>query len=237
VASSNDSLPAVIRVSSAKGSDAQIASVRSFVDRVGWQYGAQSVLEGPADGASTERGGHSRLLFARGVAVTVAISRAGDEAVVRAGYARAALDTPEIRLIPEPLLLGALPQADMVVSFDAPRCVPQWQDYVAAVARAARKVLVMVLPNPDRLLFAASHPRDQTSALARVLWSVGRVREHAYLGVPSWVLALQGAPAESVVQSPAGVAVRLAAPLHAFVVDTSPRTPQARRRLGLAASA
>jgi hypothetical protein len=223
-------------VPSAKESDARIASVRSFVDRVGWQYRAQSVLEGPADGARSERGGHSRLLFARGVAVTVAVSRAGDEAVVRAGYSRAALDSPEIRVIPEPLGVGALPQADMVVSFDAPRCVPEWQDYVVAVARAARKVLVMVLPNPDRLLSAASHPGDQASAIVRVLWSVGRVREHVYLGVPSWLLALHCAPAQSVVQSPTGVAVRLAAPLHAFVVDTSPRTPQARRRLGLAAS-
>jgi hypothetical protein len=224
----------VIEVSSAKFSDSQIASVRTFVDRVGWQYGAQSVLEGPADGASTERGGHSRLLFARGVAVTVAISRAADEAVVRAGYARASLGAPEIRLIPEPLGQGALPQADMVVSFDAPPGVPQWQDYVAAVARAARKVLVMVLPNPERLFIAASRSGGQAAGLAQVLWSVGRVREHAYLDVPAWVLALQGAPAQSVVQSPAGVAVRLAAPLHAFVVDTAPRTPQARRRLGLA---
>lgn len=223
-------------MSASKDSDAQTASVQRFVDRVGWQYGAQSVLEGPATGANAERGGYSRLLWARGVGVTVAVSRDDDALGVRAGYARASLDAPEIRVISEPLGLGALPQVDMVVSFDARRFVPQWQDYVSALARAARKVLVVVLPNPNRLLSRGSPLGSKTSDLAQVLWSLGRVREHAYLGAASWVLALQGAPAQSIVQSPAGVTVRLAAPLHAFVVDTAPRTPQARRRLGVVAT-
>jgi hypothetical protein len=219
---------------------AERTSVQGFVERVGLTYGAQSVLEGPVDGSNGEVGGHSHRLAARGVAVTVAISRANDEAIVLAGYARAGLGAPTIRYIPEPLAAGALPQADLVVSFDAPASVHAWQDYLTALAHCARKALVVVVRNPDRPLNGASHPGCATHVLGQVLWKVGRVREHAYLGVPRWVLALPGGRAQSfdegIAQGPAGRAVRLAAPLHAFVVDTSPRTPQARRRLGLAAA-
>ncbi len=222
-----------------RNADAQTSVVRRFVDRVGVQYGVQSVLEGPVDGTSGGRGAYAPLLSARGVAVTIAVSRVDEEDAVRAGYSRMALGVPEIRCIAHPLAHGALPQADMVISFDAPPSVRAWQEYVAALARAARKVLIVVVRNPDRVLSGASHPGRQTRGLARVLWSVGRVRQHVYLDVPSWVTALQrvrGHRFEEVIDSPVGAAVRLTAPLHAFVVDTAPRTPQARRRLGLAVS-
>jgi hypothetical protein len=224
----------------AESAAAQRTSVRQFVDRVGVQYGVQSVLDGPVDGAGDERGGHSWGLAARGIPVTVAIMRAHDEAKVRRVYVAAGLKPPELCCVADPLAPRALPEVDLVISFDAPRCIPEWRQYLAVLARAARKVLVVIVRNPERILGRAVHPSHDTRELTRVLWGVGRVREHAYLGVPSWVFALQhsrGAGAtQDVVQSPAGVAVRLVAPLHAFVVDTSPRTPQARRRLGLAAT-
>jgi hypothetical protein len=133
---------------------------------------------------------------------------------------------------------GAGPGADLVVSFDGPAHRPQWEDYVVALSRTARKVLIVIVRNPEQMFDRMGHPAGETSNIARVLWSVGRVREHAYLGVPSWVQALERARgrsvAEDTLQAPVGLSVRLAAPLHAFVVDTAPRTPQARRRLGLA---
>lgn len=201
------------------------------------QYGVQSVLEGPIDGTIGTRGAYAVLLSARGLDVTVAVSRVEEEATARLGYAETAV-TPKIACVLDPLAPGALPQADLVISFDAPPSVPSWQDYVLALARAARKVLVIVVRNPDRVLSGASHAGRQTSGLAGVLWSAGRVREHIYLGAPFWVTALRRARGRfaEAIESPAGAAVLLTAPLHAFVVDTAPRTPQARRRLGLAAA-
>jgi hypothetical protein len=121
---------------------------------------------------------------------------------------------------------------------DATANVPDWEAYLLALARAARKVLVVVVRNPKRAFGRSSHPDGETAFLARVLWAVGRVREHAYLAVPSWVLALERARgrqfAGDVIDVPASAIVRLSAPLHAFVVDTAPRTPQARRRLAQA---
>jgi hypothetical protein len=138
------------------------------------------------------------------------------------------------------LAAGAGPAADLVVSFEGPAHRPQWEEYVVALSRTARKILIVIVPNPERMFDRVAHPAGETSNIARVLWSVGRVREHAYLGVPPWVRALQRARgrsvAEDTMQAPVGLSVRLAAPLHAFVVDTAPRTPQARRRLGLAAA-
>ena len=186
-------------------------SVSRFVDRVGTQYGVQSVLEGSAHGESCGDGAHLKSLAARGVPVTVA----------------------------DPSAPGRLPEADLAVSFEAGALLPGWEDRIVALARAARKVLIVVVHNPERFLRLAPHATAETADLARVLWSVGRVREHAYLAVPSWVLALKSIGGtrlvEDVLQAPVSKGVRMTAPLHAFVVDTAPRTPQARRRLGLAA--
>jgi hypothetical protein len=224
------------KVSASWDDEAQKTNVRRFVDRVGLQYGVQSVLEGPIDGTPGKRGAYALLLSARGLGVTVAVSRVDEEATARLGYAETAF-TPEIKCVVDPLAQGALPQADMVISFDAPPSVPSWQDYVLALARAARKVLIVVVRNPDRVLSGPSHAGRQTRGLAGVLWRAGRVREHVYLGVPFWVTALRRARGQftEAIESPAGAAVLLTASLHAFVVDTAPRTPQARRRLGLAA--
>ena len=91
----------------------------------------------------------------------------------------------------------------------------------------ARSALLVVARNAERI---GRHAEPGVVALARVLWQIGRVREHAYLGLPR----LAGASA--IVQVPAGVLVRRTARWHVFVVETAPRTPQARRRLGVVPS-
>jgi hypothetical protein len=212
------------------------SAVQRFVDRVALLYGAQSLLEGPVDGAGRDRGLHGLLAARRGVRVTVALPTAEDEERVRAGYAGGGLPAPETRRVLNPLE-DSLPAADMVVSFDAPPYVHDWQRYIAHLAGTAGKVLVVVVRNPQRLQFAGvrAHPGRETLVLAPVLWAAGRVREHAYLGVPRVVSFLANARRKrapvDVVQGPVGAGVRRTAALHAFVVDTAPRTPQARRRL------
>jgi hypothetical protein len=85
---------------------------------------------------------------------------------------------------------------------------------IRAAAQSATKVLVVFAPNPRRLLGGGV----ATDRIAPVLWEIGRVREHVYLGCPA---ALEHAPER--------VRERVAR-THAFVVDLSPRTPQERRR-------
>ena len=212
------------------------SAVQRFVDRVALLYGAQSLLEGPVDGAAHERGLHALLAAKRGVRVIAALSRAEDEARVRAGYARAGAAAPETLVISD-TLGNTLPQADMVVSFDAPPYARDWQRYIARLASVARKVLLVVVRNPERLEFSGqeAHPGRATLGLGPVLWGSGRVREHVYLAVPKVISLLRNVAKKGgsldAVQAPAGAGVRRTAHLHAFVVDTAPRTPQARRRL------
>jgi hypothetical protein len=132
--------------------------------------------------------------------------------------------------------LGGAQPSDLVVSMHAETQAEDWDGYLRSIAVLARKVLVVVGPNLERV-GARGRVDDpfETVRIAPILWSVGRVREHAYLDVPRLVARLAGAEQRGtrldVVQAPAGALVRRAAPLHAFVVDTAPRSPQARRRL------
>jgi hypothetical protein len=141
-------------------------------------------------------------------------------------------------MVADPRNEGGLPEADLVVAFDVPEVGAGWEESLVARARASRKILLVVARNPEHLGGLQGSPVPDTIGLARVLWRVGRVREHAYLGAPRWVQALERVRgrrfSEDAIQAPASMSVRLSAPLHAFVVDTAPRTPQARRRLGLA---
>jgi hypothetical protein len=219
---------------------AHARSIRRFVERVGEHYAVRSVLEGPVSGGGpTMLGGHASLLAARGVSVTAAVRRVEDEAGVRSAYAAQSLVVPEIRVVSDPFAPAALPEADLVVSYDAAPQIADWERYLEALARAARKALLVIVPNPDHALDHERHPGRETDRLGRVLWGVGRVREHAFLAVPAWMPMLRAIHGSQVVdgtvQAPAGRWVRLSAPLHAFVVDTAPRTPQARRRLAVAA--
>ena len=112
---------------------------------------------------------------------------------------------------------------DLVVSVDAPARAARWEEYLVVLAKRARKVLVVVAGNAERL---GRRRGPGTTAVACVLWSTGRVREHAYLGLPRLI-----APPTEILPAPARALVRWTARWHVFVVDTAPRTPQARRRL------
>lgn len=126
---------------------------------------------------------------------------------------------------------GEAPQhADVVVS-----CAGG-QSHVTDLASRAAKALIIVRPNPDRV--GAGAKGAGFLELTRLLWEVGRVREHAYLVFPRAVEAMAAAKGQvvgpDVAHAPVGTLVRRTAHLHAFVVDTAPRTPQARRRLRIA---
>jgi predicted dienelactone hydrolase len=111
-------------------------------------------------------------------------------------------------------------RADLVVIHGGAPEARAWREWLAEASKRASKLVIVAAPDPAR----SRHARlrrianvvlgradetpawGTTSALAPVLWEIGRVREHA----------------------------RLQGEAHAFVVDVRPRTPQARRKLRLA---
>jgi hypothetical protein len=117
---------------------------------------------------------------------------------------------------------GELPACDLLVFHHAIEARGAWRETLAASAKRAAKLVIVVSANPRRLARFlgggpdASHEVCATEALAPALWDAGRVREHVYLGAPDRV--------------PAKLASRFATE-HVFVVDRVPRTPQAKRRL------
>jgi hypothetical protein len=114
----------------------------------------------------------------------------------------------------------ALEPADLVMVHDALQEVPDWQAYLKRLAGLARKVLVVLAPNPRRVFgWGKGAALGNTAMLAPALWELGRVREHTYIDVP-W--GLDRAPMSVVIRAARG---------HAFVVDVRPRTRQARRRM------
>lgn len=130
--------------------------------------------------------------------------------------------------------LSAVAPADLVWACRACWPAASLGEDLETMARLARKVLVIVVRNPERI--GARGVGCDTLVLAPILWSVGRVRDHAYLGLPRGVdgfLAILGnrLSPTGARSAPAASLIRRTARLHAFVVDTAPRTPQARRRL------
>ena len=111
-------------------------------------------------------------------------------------------------------------RADLVVLHGGAPDARAWREWLADASKYASKLVIVAAPAPARSRQARlrrianallGRPREAagwgtTSALAPVLWEMGRVREHA----------------------------RLPGDAHAFVVDVTPRTPQARRKLRLA---
>jgi hypothetical protein len=126
-----------------------------------------------------------------------------------------------------------LPRSDLVVVHGA---APgsDWREALRAFGKHAAKLVVVEAENPGtwkaeltsrwaRLRGGEADGADgwgRTDALAPVLWEMGRVREHAFLDVPPVGVGRPGL-------------ARRVAPAHAFVVDVTPRSPQARRRLRL----
>jgi hypothetical protein len=143
-----------------------------------------------------------------------------------------------------------LPKSDLVlVHGGAPL---DWQSTLTGLSKHATKLFIVALDNPlawpaqarslaERFGITRAVPGrattgsagrsgwGRTADLAPVLWEIGRVREHAFLDVPPL-----GARSAGLVGL-GHVGPRLA-PRHAFVVDVTPRTPQARRRLRLGAA-
>jgi hypothetical protein len=161
----------------------------------------------------------------------VSVSRFVQSVAAGLGAATVMADVPlapgpvgstEVRVVLPDTAAESTDRVDLVVSFDAPGRGAGWEGYLIALARRAEKALLVFVRNADR---PGQGTSPDTPALARVLWQVGRVREHVYLGLPRLIAATD------VVHVPAGVLVRRTARLHAFVVDTAPRTPQARRKL------
>jgi hypothetical protein len=123
--------------------------------------------------------------------------------------------------------------ADLVVWGIETHRTADWPEGLRAAAARAKRALVVVVRNAERL--GANGEAFGTLEIAPVLWGLGRVRDHAYLALPKALGAALSvrfafAPTD-VLHAPVPALVRRTARLHGFVVDITPRTPQARRRL------
>jgi len=131
---------------------------------------------------------------------------------VRGGY-----DACDARLASRP---GELAKHDLVVLHG---CRIREAEIVV-LAKLAVKLVVVIAPNPGAL---AARVRGTgvwgaTESLAPVLWSLGRVREHVFVDFPALAAGIPRL-------------LRALARSHVFVVDVTPRSPQARRKLRLSA--
>jgi hypothetical protein len=187
-----------------------------------------------------------KAAFARGAYMASTANTASAASAATAG-GQARIDT---RVLADPMRAAEeLPSSDLVITYDALAVVADWREYLRALARLAGKVLVVVVRNPQYLsvtlpvvtLRAATRlgwehafqgsEAWQTEALAPVLWSLGRVRDHVYLKGEGWASELLSALLRrSPFEAPEWLRSRASA-MHAFVVDMRPRTPQARRHL------
>ncbi|HTQ44035.1 MAG TPA: hypothetical protein VMI75_14855 [Polyangiaceae bacterium] len=173
-----------------------------LVDKWAAEYGVETALEGPVDGMAGVSGVHCVGLAKRGARVTVATTREEKAAIARGVYAaEGAAERVDVRVVPD-LMRAAevLPPSDMVIAYHSVSLVDDWRGYLHAVAKLARKVLVVTECNPDNWGFAAVRTlaklrgrRDleppetwRTDVLAPELWSIGRVRDHVYFDAPWW---------------------------------------------------
>jgi hypothetical protein len=99
---------------------------------------------------------------------------------------------------------------------------------IPLLAKRATKLVVVVAPNPRAIQArvpgaAADTSWGATESLAGVLWQIGRVREHLWIDAPAFARAMPRVQ-------------RALARRHVFVVDVTPRSPQARRKVRLQAT-
>jgi hypothetical protein len=172
------------------------------------QFQIETMLEGPVDGMAGVAGVHGVGLAQRGVKVVAALPTEEHAAVARAVYATAG--APAEVIVAGESDVASLPAADMVVCYHALSFVDDWRSYLGAVASRARKVLVVTVCNPDnwgvamirslarmRGVTGMEAPESwRTDVLAPELWSLGRVKEHAYFDCPWWP-DLQVSPGQS----------------------------------------
>jgi hypothetical protein len=168
------------------------------------RYGIESMLEGPVDGMAGIHGVHGVGMARKGVKVTSALVTEEEATIARDVYARNAGGEGGSFVVrggvaPSVAAIESLPMADLVLCYHALPFVDDWQTYARAMAARARKLFVVAICNPDnwgvsavKLLALARgnsvRPPDvwHTKTLAPVLWSLGRVREHAYFDCPWW---------------------------------------------------
>ncbi len=182
-----------------------------LVDRWASDYGVASALEGPVDGMAGVGGVHLAGLARRGVRTTSALPTQDRARVARDVYARVGAGNVDVRVVADPLAAaGELPPSDLVLAYHALPLVPDWRAYLGALARLARKVLIVTVCNPQnwgvaavrlaaslRGLRGVEPPESwRTESLAPELWSLGRVREHVFFDAPWWP-DLQVAPGQS----------------------------------------
>jgi hypothetical protein len=182
-----------------------------LVDKWAAEYGVESALEGPIDGMAGVSGVHLAGLARRGVRVTSAVPSEAKASLARGVYARVGASGVEVRVVADPMRAAAdLAPSDLVIAYHSLPLVDDWRGYLHAVAKLARKALVVTVCNPDNWGVAAIRfagrlrgRRDleapetwRTEVLAPELWSVGRVRDHVYFDAPWWP-DLQVTPGQS----------------------------------------
>jgi hypothetical protein len=183
-----------------------------LVDKWAAEFEVKTALEGPVDGMAGISGVHLVGLARRGIAVTTASVTPDKARLARQVYEGAGGgDHVDARVVPDPMRAGDdLPQADLVIAYHSLPLVDDWRSYLHAVAKLARKVLIVTVCNPDNWGVAAIRAtgrlrgrRDleapetwRTEVLAPELWGLGRVRDHVYFDAPWWP-DLQVAPGQS----------------------------------------
>ncbi len=214
-------------------------NLATLLDRWAFRVEAQTILERIVGRATAPA---CAALVAQGKAIVTVVDPDASGERVRAVYGVKA----DVRVAGNDDVV--LPKSDLVVLHGGKPldCLST----LASLGKLATMALIVVTENPDawsaraRVLLGrlrsangangAAHPANaadaalrsgwgRTSELAPVLWAIGRVRDHEFLDVPPLAA---GSP--SLVR----FGPRLAGH-HAFVVDVTPRSPQARRRLRL----
>ncbi|HVP71622.1 MAG TPA: hypothetical protein VMS45_09865, partial [Gemmatimonadaceae bacterium] len=165
------------------------------VERWAVEYGVESALEGPIDGMAGVSGVHLVGLARRGVRVTSALPTDEKAHIARGVYARAGA-TVDVRVVAPNASprAGELPSSDLVVAYHALPLVDDWRAYLAALAKLARKVLVVTVCNPDnwgvaaiRLAGRLRGRRDLEPPLAAEVRPLVRAEDES-LGEPRAVL-------------------------------------------------
>ena len=163
--------------------------------RWGEDYGVETALEGPVDGMAGVRGVHGVVLARAGVRVVSAVTTPTAAEFACRVYSRAAPQgRADVRVIDTEAGLQALPASDLVLVYHALPFVDDWRRYLEALAKLAKKVLVVATCNPHNWGFQAVRwiggaPAPEvwrTETLAPVLWDLGQVREHVYFDAPWW---------------------------------------------------
>ncbi len=172
------------------------------------QYEVRTLLEGPIDGMAGVGGVHGVGLARSGIEVVSAVPTPAHADVARGVYARA--DAKASVVVAGYDEIEKLPLSDMVLCYHAFELVPDWRMHLRRVAKLARKVLVVTVCNPDNwgvaLIRSIARLRGvrgmeapeawRKDVLAPELWSLGRVKEHAYFDCPWWP-DLQVSPGQS----------------------------------------